>query len=142
MAGKRGAPTLYDPQYCEDLIDHMIKGLSFESFAATIWVHRDTLYEWVKVHPEFSDAKKIGMEQARLWWEKKGQEGLFSQSEYDKDAGTGSSKSMNAAVWIFNMKNRFPQDWKEKQEVEHSGEVIQWHETKTYDPEQKADEGT
>ncbi len=123
MAASRGAPTLYDPSFCD------------ESFAATIWVHRDTLYEWVKVHPDFSDAKQIGKEQSRLWWEKKGQEGLFSQSEYDKESGTGSSKSMNAALWIFNMKNRFSEDWKDRHENHNTGEMaLIWQEQKTYEP--------
>lgn len=139
-----GQPTLYREEYCEDLIDHMAKGLSFESFAAKVPCNRDTLYNWVKLFPEFSDAKQIGMQQARLWWESKGLEGLFNTSEYDKEAGTGSSKSMNAALWIFNMKNRFPDEWKDKTEVKNTGNMtVNWSETKTYigDSESEADPG-
>lgn len=138
-----GQPTLYREEYCEDLVYHMTKGYSFESFAAVVPCHRDTLYEWVKVHPKFSDAKQQGMEQARLFWEKVGIEGLFNTSEYDKEAGTGSSKSMNAALWIFNMKNRFPNEWKDKREVENTGDMgITWREEKTYNaPKPKTNEG-
>jgi hypothetical protein len=106
-----GRPTLYDDKFCVELIEHMKAGYSFESFAGSIGVNRDTLYEWAKVNPEFSDAKKIGTEAGRLFWETKGIEGLFSTTERCGDQG--SSKSINATIWIFNMKNRF--GWRDKQ---------------------------
>jgi hypothetical protein len=31
--------------------------------------------------------------------------------------------SLNSAAWIFNMKNRFKDDWKDKHETELSGNV-------------------
>jgi len=65
-----GRPTSYKEEYCQMLIDHMAQGLSFRSFAGLIGVHFDTLYEWVKVHPSFSDAKKIGLPKGLLTYEK------------------------------------------------------------------------
>lgn len=94
MAG--GRPSKYKPEYCEKLVEHMSAGYAFESFSATIGVHRDTLYEWEKVHPEFSEAKKKGTEASFLWWEKLGMAGAV-----------GKVKNFNAAVWIFSMKNKF-----------------------------------
>lgn len=41
------------------VIQRAKSGKSFESFGSEIFVNRDTLYEWVKVHPKFSDAKAI-----------------------------------------------------------------------------------
>ena len=55
-----GRPSLYKPEYCEMLISHMEKGFSFRSFAGIVRVNFDTVYEWEKVHPAFSDAKKTG----------------------------------------------------------------------------------
>ncbi len=55
-----GAPTKYLPEYCAKLLQHMKEGGSFEGFAPEIGVHRDTLYEWTKVHKDFSDAKNSG----------------------------------------------------------------------------------
>ena len=49
-----GRPTKYDPKYCEEVIEFMAKGFSFEAFAGHIGAHKDTLYEWVKKYPEFS----------------------------------------------------------------------------------------
>lgn len=57
--GVGGAPTRYDPKYCDMVIERAKNGKSFESFGSEVHCHRDTLYEWIKVHPEFSDAKKI-----------------------------------------------------------------------------------
>ena len=100
-----GRPSDYKPEFCEELIAHMTKGYSFESFAAVIGVHRDTLYEWVKRHVEFSDAKKRARDAALYWWEKVGEAGL-----------TGQLKGFNAAVWIFSMKNRFK--WTDEKSAE------------------------
>lgn len=75
----------------------MSQGYSFESFAAEIDCHRDTLYEWVKVHPEFSDSKKRATAKCQKFWEKLAIDNIIG----NKDA------NLNPAVWIFNMRNRF-----------------------------------
>ena len=93
MAKKTGRPTTYREEYCEQLINYMRGVNSFESFSDVIGVHRDTLYEWCKVNPLFSDARKRGREGL--------QRGLENIS---KDLMTGKSKG-NAAALIFFMKN-------------------------------------
>lgn len=109
-----GRPSKYKSQFCAGLIEHMSKGLSFESFAAVIDVSRDTLYEWDKSHADFSDAKREAYAKNLLFWENHGIEGLYSTTEYDQRTGKPtSSKSMNATVWIFNMKNRHK--WRDRQ---------------------------
>lgn len=101
-----GRPTKYKKEYCDALIGHMQKGLSYESFGGVVWVDRDTLYEWEKKHREFSDAKKIGASLCRKWWEEAGIDGM-------------TSGSINAAIWIFNMKNRFP-EWRDVKEIDRT----------------------
>jgi hypothetical protein len=91
-----GRPSKYDPKYCRMVIDHMEHGLSFESFAGTIEVSRDTLYEWTKVHEEFSDAFKIGQMKCRLFWERLGINGV-----------AGKIPGFQVAGHIYNMKVRF-----------------------------------
>ena len=93
---KGGQPTKYREEYCQKLIDHMAKGLSYESFAAIIGVHRDTLYEWEKKHDVFSDSKKIGLGKCLLFYETIGIQGMM-----------GKIAGFNATTWIFKMKNRF-----------------------------------
>lgn len=91
-----GRPTSYKPEYCEQLIVHCGEGLSFESFAGVVGAHRDSLYEWVKVYPEFSDAKKKARAASLLFLDKVGR-GLM----------TGKIKG-NVAAWIFTVSNRHP----------------------------------
>lgn len=101
-----GRPTDYKPEYCQLLIEHMGNGYSFEAFAAVVNCNRDTLYEWVKVNEDFSDAKKIAMERSRLFWE---------------DIGIKLCKGVlmggSATAYIFNMKNRFKNEWRDKHET-------------------------
>jgi hypothetical protein len=98
---KKGRPSSYETKYCQMLIDHMAQGFSFETFAALINKHPDTVNEWARhggkhEHPEFSDAKKVAFTHNRLFWERIGQDGM-----------RGKIRNFNATVWIFNMKNRF-----------------------------------
>lgn len=93
---KPGQPTKYKPEYCDMLIEHMRNLHSFETFAVDINVDRDTLYEWCKVHKEFSDAKKRG----RLALQK-------GMENVGKGLMTGKLKG-NVAAWIFYAKNTTP----------------------------------
>jgi hypothetical protein len=117
-----GRPSEYKPEYCDLIIDEMSNGYSFEACAPLVGVHKDTLYEWCKVHPEFSDARKKALDGNRRYWEKLGIENILNVSETIKDGKDmiTTSKSINAAIWIFNMKNRFKDEWRDKQEVDHS----------------------
>lgn len=109
-----GRPTKYKKEYCDLLVEDMARGYSYEAFAGLIKVHVDTLYEWEKIHPEFSDAKKAAVAQGRRTWEGWGMDGLWTMTS--KEEG---SRSMNATLWIFNMKNRF--GWRDRQEIETTG---------------------
>ena len=117
MAKKPGQPTKFDEMYCDQLIKHMSNGFSYESFAGKIQVCRDSLYAWEKANPTWKAAKEIAVEACLFFWEKQGIDGLFSETEYDEESGKPiSSKSINATVWIFNMKNRHK--WRDKQQDE------------------------
>lgn len=107
-----GRPSKYKPEYCDMLIEHMHAGFSYEAFAGSIGVCWDTLYEWEKVHPEFSEAKRYGIAKGMMTWEQIGMDGC-----------TGKIQGFNASTWIFNMKNRFRSHWKDRTETEHSGEI-------------------
>ena len=113
-------PTLYESKFCELLIEHMAQGLSFESFAGTIGVSRRVLWDWEKQNPDFLHAKEVGLEKSRIFWERLGIDHIINKSDSESFGGGGgnsSSRSLNASVWIFNMKNRFA--WRDKQPDEH-----------------------
>lgn len=110
---KVGRPTKYKEEYCDLVIEHMEQGLSVESFAAIVDVSKSTIYEWIKEHPQFSDAVNKGFDKSRLFWERAGLKGMFTES------GT----TFNATTWIFNMKNRFKDEWRDKQETENNHNI-------------------
>ncbi len=91
-----GQPCRYKPEYCELLIEHMKKGLSFEAFGAEVNVSSRTLYHWQNGFPEFREAHEVGLSHSRLVWERMGMVLVA------RGGGNGS-----AAVYIVNMKNRF-----------------------------------
>jgi len=90
-----GRPTVYEPKYCEMLIDHMEQGLSFESFAGVVGTCRSTLYNWADSHPEFLDAKSRGRDLNLLTWEK-----MFAA----KARGLPQAKDFDRTCIIFKMK--------------------------------------
>ena len=91
--------TKYNPEFCKKLIKHLKSGNSYTSFASRVNVHIDTLYEWEKRYPEFSEAKKEAFAHSQAFWE---------------DMGLKMALNGNAQVWKFNMKNRF--GWREHPE--------------------------
>lgn len=101
-----GRPTTYLPQYCNEIIDAAKLGYSLTAFAGMIGVCRDTLYEWGKQHPEFSDAIKRHRAVRVHFLET----GLL-------EAKNGQSVTSR----IFALKNACPEEWVEKVVNEHSG---------------------
>lgn len=83
----------------------MFNGYSMESFAGKVRVNIDTLYEWMKVHENFSEAKKIGEGGSLLFWEKLG-----------IDGASGKIEGFNATAYIFNKTNKFPNLYKRNNE--------------------------
>ena len=111
-----GQPTKYRPEYCQMLLDHMAKGLSFETFAGVVDVDRDTVYQWTYSHPEFSDAKRKGAMKSQLVWEEVGLT-LAKTGTMSVEDPKGKKRVIvkgSTGAWIFNMKNRF--GWKNERE--------------------------
>ena len=106
---KVGRPSKYDVKYCQQLIDHMAQGFSFESFGAVINVDESTLFNWIQDYPEFFQSKKEAFTKSRLFWEAIG----IDQAKL----GVGNSTS-----FVFNMKNRFPKEWRDKQDLTLGGD--------------------
>jgi len=125
-----GQPTLYKPEYCQQLIDFMsvdhysevvdvVRQKDYEkestrlvanplpfisAFARSIKVSTVTLYEWASVHPEFSNAMTCARELQTEHIATNGMLGLFNP-QFTKFAAVNMT------------------DWRDKQEVEHSGNV-------------------
>jgi hypothetical protein len=107
-----GRPSKYDPSYCEALIHHMEDGLSYESFAGRISVNIDTLYEWEKVHEEFSEAKKVARAKQ-----------LLANERTLHMMAKGKIRDCNVTAQIFLMKNCHK--WTDRQEQTIDQKVVQ-----------------
>lgn len=105
-----GRPSLYDPAYCDGIVEHCKSGASITSYAAEIGVCRDTISEWAKVHDEFSASVKRAKAAAAAWYDARGR-------------GIIGGESGNATLVIFGLKNFAPDDFRDIQEQKHSGEV-------------------
>lgn len=141
-----GRPSLYKPEYCDLVVKHMADGNSFWSFAAVVDVCFDTLSEWTKVHPEFSEAKRRGVAKLLAFDEKIARAGSSGQlkrhaktittKRKDKDGNeiVDEEKIYEAAqfsqsYYIFMMKNRYPKLYRDKITLE----------TETSDPKKVQD---
>lgn len=106
------------------VVQDMAKGYSFEAFAGLVGVSKETLYQWVKAHPDFADAKRRAFEVSRRFWEDAAVANLLNTSEsgFDEMGNKVSrSKSLNSTAWIFNMKNRF--GWRDRVEISAGDEL-------------------
>ena len=92
----RGRPTKYKEEYCDMLVYHMAQGYSFDTFAAVVNVCRDTIYEWLRVHENFSYAKKVGEQKNHLFFQHLGLMGMRNEIPF-----------FGANIYMFTMINRF-----------------------------------
>lgn len=105
-----GRPTDYDPAYCDQVIEFLRDGYSVAAFAGQIGKAASTVELWRKVHPEFSEAVKIGQAGAVLWWE-------------NRARAVARGEDGNPTAVIFGLKNRAPDQWRDKTEQEVSGQL-------------------
>jgi len=103
-----GRPTDFRPDMGEKILELMASGLSLAASAAEIGVHRQRVYEWVEKHPDFADTVKLAMAKRQLFLERR----LLSSEIGPMVTST-----------IFALKNAGAEDWREKVDVEHSGNV-------------------
>lgn len=97
-----GTPNKYTVEMCEQAEKILSTGKSLAAVCASMNIGRSTLYEWRDNHSEFREAIERGLQKAQAYWEDVGLDGI-----------TGEIKSFGAAPWIFTMKNRFRDDYKE-----------------------------
>lgn len=106
---------LYRPEYCEMLIKHMEKGLSYQTFGGTINAARSTVYGWEEQHPEFREAKQVALMRAQAFFEEK----LLAKVSGKKTEGI-NTKEIDTACLIFALKTRFYETYGEKQDINHT----------------------
>ena len=127
---KKGRPSKYREEFDIQAYKLCLLGATDEELAGFFEVNVDSIYEWKKVHPSFSETIKKGKEVA---------DATVAESLYKRATGYN-----HAAVKIFNdngsemivpyvehyppdptsmifwLKNRQPAKWRDKQEVQQT----------------------
>jgi transposase len=101
-----GRPTKYKPEYCQKYIEAAKKGSTEGMFASQIGVDQDSLTRWMKKHPAFAEAVKIGRQEFEAWYTK----GTINF------AVKGNEKPHDTALWIWLGKNKC--GWRDKHDVD------------------------
>lgn len=110
--------TTYKKEYDKLLIEHLEQGFSFESFCAVVNCGRRTLYDWVDKHESFKEAKEIGFQKGKRFFEAM----LISKIRGKELTGADLKKSDTACL-IFALKTRFHETYGDKSEIKNTGEV-------------------
>lgn len=131
---KGGRPSSYKAEYAQQVAKLCRLGATDKEIAAFFEVHEDTINEWKKVHPEFSESLKEGKAAAdaevadKLFKRATGYE--HKAVKIVADAKTGAEHQVeyieryppDTTAAIFWLKNRRPDLWREKVTQEHVGE--------------------
>lgn len=103
-----GRPTHYTDDIGQKIVAEMEQGFSLAASAAAFDIGRRTVYDWKDKHPDFAAMIDIAMVKRQRFHENR---------LYETTLGPV------ATTTIFTLKNAGAEDWREKQEVEHSGGV-------------------
>lgn len=88
--------------YKEGASDVEVKALIYEwrgSFSNDLWDR------WIEEEDEFSETIKKGKIISQVWWEKEARTNL-------------QNPKYNHVLWFMNIKNRFKEDWRDKQDLD------------------------
>lgn len=105
-----GRPTLYNPAFCERVVELGREGKSRAQIASALDVAKATIQNWEAEHPEFLAAMTRARDEAQAWWEGMGQYGL-------------TAGQFNSALWAKNVSCRFREDYSEPKNVILSGDA-------------------
>lgn len=140
-----GRPTKYKTEYCKQAAKLCKLDATDADLAEFFEVNEDTIYEWKKVHPEFSDSLKEAKEhfddskvEASL---ARRAQGFMRVKEVFNPEGVKEliqeEVPPDTTACIFWLKNRRSSKWKDKQELEHSGELKLAPALEIIDPKKK-----
>lgn len=101
---KRGRPTDYRPEYCDQVIEWGGMGKSRTWMAAHLGIDRKTIDNWAVANPEFLLALSRAKALEQAVWEDMGQIGM-------------TADKFNSGVWSKSMAARFPDEWRDNVQV-------------------------
>ena len=133
-----GRPTEFKPEYVEQVKKLCLLGATDDEIADFFGVTRVTIYRWKLVHDEFCSAIKNAKEFAderverSLYQKATGYDYIEQQAiklKVEKDqekvelVDVQKHAPAETVAAIFWLKNRRKAEWRDRQEVEHSGSI-------------------
>ena len=128
-----GRPTKYDPSYCGQAEKLCEMGATDDQIADFFEVDVRTIYRWKHTYDEFCQSLKAGKEKA----DERVERSLYQRAVgYEQDdvkifmpasadapiyAPYRAKVAPDTTAAIFWLKNRRPDQWRDKQEHEHTG---------------------
>jgi len=107
-----GRPSLYDPAYCDKVVELGRIGKSVEQISAILNVSLRTMYSWRDAHEEFLHALDDAKTYEQAWWEEQAAAYMVENKESDR---------LNASLWSRSMAARFPKKYRESTKTEITG---------------------
>ena len=107
-----GRPSLYDPSFCDEVVELGRKGKSVEQIASILNVSLRTMYSWRDSHEEFLHALDDAKTYEQAWWEEQAAAYMVENKESDR---------LNASLWSRSMAARFPKKYRESTKTEITG---------------------
>lgn len=152
LGNEGGRPSKYKEEFAEQAYKLCLLGATDAKLADFFDVNVDTINEWKKVHQEFSDSLKRGKYAAdsviaeslynrakgmvikeqqaiKLTTKEQGKDKdgnptkMFGQTEHIEIVTLEREIPPDPVSTIFWLKNRQPKEWRDKQDIEHSGEI-------------------
>lgn len=130
-----GRPSAFKPEYAKQVEKLCLLGATDIEIADFFGIDVRTVYRWKHDYPEFCQAIKTGKETA----DERVERSLFQRAVgYEQDevkifmpanspspvyAPFRAKVAPDTTAMIFWLKNRRPVEWRDKQEVTHSGEI-------------------
>jgi len=126
-----GRPTKYKPEYADLAFKFCLLKATDEQLAKFFDVPTRTIDNWKKRYPEFLQAIKRGKEEADARVSESLYDRAMGYEHEDVDIRVVQNKIVKTKIikhyppdptsMIFWLKNRQPQTWRDKHDLEHSG---------------------
>jgi len=107
-----GRPSLYDPSFCDEVVELGRKGKSVEQIASILNVSLRTMYSWRDAHEDFLHALDDAKTYEQAWWEEQAAAYMVENKESDR---------LNSSLWSRSMAARFPKKYRESTKTEITG---------------------
>ena len=108
-----GRPTLFDPSYCDKVVELGALGKSLEQISSNLGVSLRVIYLWRDTYPDFMHALEDAKAAEMNWWEDQAQAYMLEHKDGAK---------LNASIWSRSMAARFPKKYRESVKQEITGE--------------------